>query len=184
MGRDKAFLSIGSRTLIDIVIAHLRPCVERVVVIGRASNEQPLGGLPVDEVLVDYRLGQGPLMGIYTGLMHTQTPLNIFVPCDMPWIEERLIKRLLAHRVGGILVVASLHPDEGIQPFPLVCHTDACRTVGTLLDKGERTLQTLFQPPHAQLVRIDEPELWRSFTNVNTQEDYARLQEEKTFTPR
>ena len=178
MGRDKAFLPIGSRTLIELVMQRLRPFVERMIVIGHAHNVQRLRAMPsADMVLMDVHPGYGPLMGISTGLLHTETPLTVFLPCDMPWVERELIERLIGSCRHGVEVTASLHPTEGIQPFPLVCRCTASRRIGALLDRGERSLQALFQLPDAQLLTIDEPRLWRSFTNINTWSDYATLTE-------
>lgn len=185
MGRDKAWLPVGSHTLIEHVCQRLQPLVERLAVVGNAHNAQRLRDtLSADAILTDVRPGYGPLMGIYTGLMHTETPLNLFVPCDMPWVERKLVERLLACCRQGVDVVAGFHPLQGIQPFPLVCQTTAARRIGALLDRGARSLQALLQQPGAQPVTIDEPELWRSFTNINTVADYAKLAEETPLTRR
>jgi molybdopterin-guanine dinucleotide biosynthesis protein A len=176
MGRGKPFLPIGAHTLIELVMQRLRPFVERVVIIGNAHNVHRLRDtLSADAILMDAQPGYGPLMGIYTGLLHTETLLNLFVPCDMPWVERGLVNRLLDCCRQGVDVVASRLPLEGVQPFPLVCQTTAARTIGALLDRGERSLQALLHQPGAQLIEIDEPALWRSFTNVNTLSDYAKL---------
>jgi molybdopterin-guanine dinucleotide biosynthesis protein A len=177
MGRDKALLPMGQQTLIEVVIQRLRPCVERLMVIGGAHNAAHLRDLPVEAVVTDVKPGWGPLMGIYTGLMSTETPLNLLLPCDMPWVEGRLIERLVETCHGEVEVVASRHPVNGMQPFPLVCHARACRMIGALLDRGARSLEALLQERRARLVTIDEPGLWRAFTNVNTLADYAKLAE-------
>ncbi|MBI3318981.1 MAG: molybdenum cofactor guanylyltransferase [Candidatus Omnitrophica bacterium] len=196
MGRDKALLPVcrpgedgtgrpvSSQTLIEVVIERIQSLVEPVVVIGSPRNVQRLGERLAHTVLTDLKPDCGPLMGIYTGLMSTETALNLFVPCDMPWVEGQLIERLLSLCQGDIRVVANLHPVEGVQPFPLICDVKACRTIGALLDRGERSLQALMRHPNTQLVRIEEPGLWRSFTNVNTVADYAKLAEETPLTRR
>lgn len=184
MGRDKALLPVGSRTLIEIVIERIQLLVEQVVVISSVRNVQPLHQRLVHRVLTDLKPDRGPLMGIYTGLMHTKTALNLFVPCDMPWIERGLVGLLLGCCRGEVEAVASLHPLEGIQPFPLICHVKACRTIGALLDRGEPSLQSLLHKPRTQLVRIEEPDLRRSFMNINTLADYAKLTEEISLASR
>ena len=175
MGCDKAFLRIQGQRLIEWVIQRLQPHVDRVVVIGHTKNSPRLRELHVADVLTDVRPSYGPLMGLYTGLMMSETPLNLFVPCDMPWIDGRLIERLIQACQADIQVVASEHPREGIQPFPLVCHLNVCRTIGALLDQGKRSLHDLLRHSSTTLVQINEPELWRAFTNVNTADDYAKL---------
>ena len=189
MGHDKALLPVGSQTLIEIVIGRIRSLVERVIVIGSPRNVQQLEerlapdvwlcqakprGL-AHRVLVDLKPDWGPLMGVYTGLMQTETALNLFVPCDMPWVEGRLIESLLRRCHRESRIVASRHPTEGVQPFPLVCHVTACRTIGAALDQQQRSLQALWREPHTQLVTIEDPGLWPSFTNVNTLADYDQL---------
>ena len=182
MGRDKAQLPVGQRTLIEAVLQRLRPTVDRLVVIGHPNHVEAFRFLPsVEEILVDAEPGQGPLMGVYTGLIHTRTSLNLFVPCDMPWIAGELIRRLVQVSLQGAEVVGSLHPVEGIQPFPLVCHRKVCRTVRELLNQKQRPVQELLRLPRARLVRIEEPGLWRSFTNINTVSDYAELCNETAF---
>ena len=175
MGREKAWLTVGSKALIEIVIGRLRPHVNRLVVIGNAENAQRCRALPVDEVLFDYQPDRGPLMGLFTGLMETRTPVNVFVGCDMPWIEARVLGRLRSVCDRRTMIVASRHPLEGIQPLPLICRAEACRTIGALLNHGESSLRALVSQPAARIVMIEEPELWRSFLNVNTVVDYVQL---------
>ena len=178
MGRDKAWLPVGARSLIELVIDRLAPYVNQVIVIGREPDASRLLKLEVDGVLTDCKPAWGPLMGVYTGLMHTETDLNLFVSCDMPWIHGRLIERLIGAYQHGRTVVMSRHPLHGIQPLPLLCHTQACRTIGTLLDRNERSLKALIAQPGTYAASIHEPALRRSFTNVNTLADYAILAHE------
>ncbi|MBI4354310.1 MAG: molybdenum cofactor guanylyltransferase [Candidatus Omnitrophica bacterium] len=230
MGRDKALLSVprwrsgfsardpeatcrgmGQWLLIELVIERLRPHVERLVVIGNASNSASFRDLKVDAVLTDLKPNFGPLMGLYTGLMHSETPLNLFVPCDMPWVEAQVIERLLNALEPGIDMVASRAPRAGpvdecgaisratppetgalrdrgsdgrVYPFPLLCHLSACRIIGALLDRRALSLYELLHQPGSRLLTISEPELLRGFTNVNTLADYVQLSDELTVTSR
>lgn len=181
MGRDKASLPFGNKTLAEQVVQRVRPSVDRLILIGRPENVEGLRCLAgVDAVWVDAKPDQGPLMGIYTGLCHTRTALNLFLPCDMPWVAEPLLRRIVQSLLEGAEVVASWHPLEGIQPFPLGCRRKALAIVERLLAEQERSLKALFHLPLTRLVRIEEPSLWRSFTNVNTVEAYAELCRETT----
>ena len=179
MGRDKACLPVGEEALIEMVARRLWPSVDRLIVVGNSRNRsilaRQLRGLQVDAVLTDVVSGCGPLMGIYTGLMASETPLNVCVPCDMPWISARLLERLLRACDDQTTIVAGRRPCDGAQPFPLVCHVSACRLIGGLLDRREHALQALVRQPCARLVTVREPALWQSFTNINTWDDYGSL---------
>ncbi len=179
MGSDKAFMPVGDRPLVELVIERLRPSVGRLVMIGNAHNAARLravyGPPSVHAVLTDLVPDRGPLMGLYTGLMHTGTDLNVFVPCDMPWVDPRVLARLRQACDARTDVVASSTPDRRIEPFPLICRRAACRDVGRLLDEGAWAVQALLDRPRARLVPIHDPELRRGFTNVNTPADQAQL---------
>ena len=174
MGYDKAFLSVGGRMMIEHVIARVLPHVDRLVAIGNKRNGDRLQELGLDGVITDIQPGMGPLMGVYTGLLHTETPLNLFVSCDMPWINGRVIKRLIAASAGGSQVVASRGPDGRLYPLPMLCHVRFGRTVGKLLNSGERSLNQLLQFVDTGLVPLDAVTLRSAFTNVNTLADYVK----------
>ena len=98
----------------------------------------------------------------------------------MPWIEGRLLDRLIQGCPDGS-AAASLHPFEGLQPFPLVCHRDMLRTAGALLNRKERSLRDLLRTARARLVRVDDPMLWGSFANINTIAQYQEVSNGATF---
>ena len=143
--------------------------------LGRADNLERLSTLPIHGVLTDLAPGFGPLMGIYTALMQTDKKLNLIVPCDMPWISEAIVQRLMGAVGPEVEVAASVHPNEGVQPFPLLAHAQATHTIGSLLDRGERSLQALLRTKRAATVVIDNPVLWRAYRNINTMNDYYQL---------
>lgn len=175
MGREKASLQVGDHTLLELVAQSLRPLVSRLVVITQYGIKWPVCPVGVDELLSDVKPDCGPLMGLYTGLLHTNTSLNLFVPCDMPFIDSRLITHLAGACQDEVQVVASRHPTEGVQPFPLLCRVTACRTIGALLDQQWLALHALLEQPGSCTVRIEDPALWRSFTNINTAAEYETL---------
>lgn len=175
MGREKAWLPIGSRPLIEVILGRIRHCVDRTVIIANLHNRSEFEHLAVEAVLTDIVPGCGPLMGVYTGLMHTETELNVFVSCDMPWIAGEWLEELMAACSLPALAVASQQPGCRIQPLPLVCRAKVIREVGALLNLRERSLQALFKRPRTRLITVEAPRLWPAFANINTPEDYARL---------
>ena len=171
MGCDKALLTVGGQRLIARVIERLLPWVDRVMVVGHADNAARLQPFVTGEVVTDFVPGRGPLMGLYTGLMHSQTPLNLLVPCDMPRLDDRLVQRLFLAWRPGLALVAGAQPEGRLQPFPLLCHRSACRLIGALLDRRESALQQLRELPGADVIDLDDSVVP---TNLNTPEDYER----------
>ena len=178
MGREKASLLIDGRPMIEHVIGRLRPCVSRLCVIAPPRHLDAFNNLEVDAILTDLAPSRGPLMGVYTGLMHTATTLNVFAACDMPGIEPELINRLLAAWQPGREAIAGIGPDGHPYPLPMLCHVSARRTVGALLDAQSDALHELLSLPTGRAVELPEADSRRWFVNVNTLDDYATLCDE------
>jgi len=178
MGRDKAFLRVGRRTLVEHVAQRLRPSVTRLTVIGSAANAERLRAIaaPGEPVLEDVRPERGPLMGVYTGLMAAADPVAVFVPCDMPWVEPELVARLVAACAAGAAAAASVVPDDGWHPFPLAVRTVAARAAGALLDADRGAMRGFLDAVDARVLTIEESWLRRSFLNLNTPADLAALE--------
>jgi molybdopterin-guanine dinucleotide biosynthesis protein A len=115
MGRDKAFLSVGGRPLIERTLAVLdRRFAEVLVVANEVGRFAHLGR----RVAADLRPGTGALGGIYTAVALAsgqaappvvQQPgeparpaTHVFVcACDMPFLDGGLIDLLLDHLNAG-----------------------------------------------------------------------------------
>lgn len=78
MGRDKARLRLGNRTM----LAHIRVTAKSV-------------GLPVRTISRDLVPRCGPLGGIFTALKTTRARVVLFLACDMPFVSAGLLEFLL-----------------------------------------------------------------------------------------
>src|SRR5687767_15795429 len=78
MGRDKARLRVGGRTL----LGHVRRTAESL-------------GLEVRVIRKDLVSRCGPLGGIYTGLKTSTHEAELFLSCDMPFVTADLLKRVM-----------------------------------------------------------------------------------------
>jgi molybdopterin-guanine dinucleotide biosynthesis protein A len=180
MGQDKALLPAGRSTLVEFALARLRPHVDALAVMASAANAAAIRQLTAEPVLVDAVPEQGPLMAVWTGLDQARDGSCLFLPCDMPWVDGRLLDRLKAFP-GGAVALGSVLPGGDVQPFPLLCRASAQVLVGRLLDRGERSLRALLREPGAALMPVSEPELARCFANVNEPGEYARFLEETSL---
>src|SRR5437016_679059 len=78
MGRDKARLRLGPRSL----LGHVRATVRQV-------------GLAVRTIRRDRVARCGPLGGICTALHTSRAEGIIFLSCDMPFVSSKLLQKLL-----------------------------------------------------------------------------------------
>jgi molybdopterin-guanine dinucleotide biosynthesis protein A len=172
MGRAKALLPLGDTTLIGAVVARLREaCPEILIVTDTPDPYRPLGIRMVPDALP----GGRSLVGIYTAVLYAGGPAFVCA-CDMPFLNPALI-RYLGTLAEAADVVIPRHREY--EPLHAV-YTPAClEPIRRCLERGGRNTGFLGEV-RTRVVEADElrrldPDL-RSFVNINTPEDYARLQ--------
>src|SRR5690349_2921324 len=83
MGRNKALLTLGRRTLLEIASAAVHDTVGNVTIIGPPHLYRSFGY----PVIPDLRDQAGPLAAIETALHHAAADWSLIVACDMPLIN-------------------------------------------------------------------------------------------------
>lgn len=93
MGRDKAFLKLGGKALIDRVIERSADLgqAETILITNKPAHYAHLG-LPMHrDILPD----KGSLGGIYTALAQANNPDVLVLACDMPFISTELLRFMI-----------------------------------------------------------------------------------------
>lgn len=94
-GSNKAFAEFNGSPLIERVAGILGSIFERLILITNSPKEFSYLKLPIYE---DPVKGLGPIGGIWAGLKGIQDETGFFVACDMPFINEKLIRHMVAVR--------------------------------------------------------------------------------------
>lgn len=100
MGRDKATIAVGGRSLISVAVAALAEA-DRVTVVGGPDRSAELG-LPW---IPDDVPGEGPLGGLLTALGHARCDSIVVLACDLPAVSPRVPAHLLAALGDGDAIV-------------------------------------------------------------------------------
>jgi molybdopterin-guanine dinucleotide biosynthesis protein A len=173
MGRDKAWLELDGVTLIERVVAALRPVTESVTIIANRPEYARLN-LPV---VADTHIGIGPLEAIRTALANSRQPHVVLVGCDLPFITPQLFTHLLDVS-GDAQAVVPLDDGGRLEPLCAIYSTAALATVTDLIANGERKVSRLFERLPTRFVAFSELHhlagARRFFENVNSPEDYQR----------
>ena len=151
MGRDKAALKLGGRSLLA-----------RVRAAARAT------GWPVRVIRRDIGPRRGPLGGVWTAFQRSTAVRLVFLPCDLPFVSPERIRRVGQGR--GRAVFTESEQGAG---FPFALNRSCLPVVTAQLAAGEFSLQRLAVRLRARRVRGPagaERELW----NVNTPVEWHR----------
>ncbi|MBU0548016.1 MAG: molybdenum cofactor guanylyltransferase [Candidatus Omnitrophica bacterium] len=89
-GRDKAFLKINRRHLIEIQLGLLRRYFKEIIIVTNKPDKfKHIKGVKVITDIMPYL---GPLGGIYSGLLCSKGRYNFIAACDIPFLSISLIK--------------------------------------------------------------------------------------------
>lgn len=151
MGRDKARLRLGGRTLLALVRAA-----------ARATH------WPVRVVRRDVGPRRGPLGGVWTAFQRGRAKRIVFLPCDVPFVSPEWIRRVGQGRAGAVFT----QTEEGAG-FPFALDRECVPAVERQLSAGEFSLQRLAVALRAKRLRLPARRS-EELLNLNTPGDWER----------
>jgi molybdenum cofactor guanylyltransferase len=186
MGRPKAGLVLGRETMLERQVRLLGAVSRTVRVVGPGAGSGGIEAVirslapPGVPVIPDELRGRGPLAGIYTGLLHTRTEFNLFIGCDLPFMEARFLRALCGHaRESQADVTVPESPGFGIQPLVGVYRRRAAPAIRASLARGANKVTSFYPRVRCRVLRW--PELARLvfsprlLANMNTPDDYQQV---------
>jgi len=176
-GQDKALEIIGNRSLLERVVFHLSFLNSDILLVTAPNQSYPqLGGYPKLRVVTDIYVNKGPLGGIYTGLKASDSFYNLVVACDMPFLNQALLRYMLQISAGFDLVVPRL--GDMVEPLHAVYSQACLAPIESLLKQGNLSVIQLFTLVKLRYVEAEEINRFDpkhlSFFNINSQADLAK----------
>lgn len=172
MGEDKGFLKLNGKTFMSSIIAALNPIVGEIIIVSNNSEYDVFNLKRVADSMED----SGPLAGLYSGLLHSETENNIVLSCDVPLISTSVLKKLLEGAPSEAEVIQ--FESEG-KTIPLVAmYKKKCRHhFLKLLQTNERRLRFAIDQLDVKTITLDS-ELGKTVRNINTISELKDLKHE------
>ena len=165
MGRDKALLEIKGEQAVYRLQRILSPFFDTVMLSTGPNPDYTVPGL---KTVTDISHGHGPLMGIYSSLLASQTPINFFIACDIPEVKLPLIFKLLSYADDYDISLPSFDEDR-FEPLYGIYRKEVVPVIKTKLDSGKRRVASIFDMCKTVILPMDDSS-W--YTNLNTPDDY------------
>lgn len=165
MRREKSLLPVNGQTLIEALIAQIRPHFDRIMISAGDKSKFAFLGLPV---IVDETPGQGPLPAILTSLRASSCRINVIMACDIPYIHIPFLKKILSLAPRHEIVVP--HYRSGFfEPLFAAYDRGIVPTIETQIAAGNLKISSLYRVCRTKTVAMDGQK-W--FRNLNTLEEY------------
>jgi molybdopterin-guanine dinucleotide biosynthesis protein A len=180
MSSDKAFVELNGRTLLSRSLDLARSVTADVRIVGDHAKFSSFA--PVVE---DVFPNCGPLAGIHAGLRASPTDLNLILAVDVPFLSPALLQYLIKRaRNSASAAVTIAQAGGGWQPLCAVYRKQFADAAEQSLRAGRNRIDKLFEVTRTQVILEEELEAAgfpaKMFRNLNTQEELAQKQEEKT----
>ncbi|MBB5172832.1 molybdenum cofactor guanylyltransferase [Texcoconibacillus texcoconensis] len=182
MGTNKAFLQIGSESIIERIDRAVSPVASRVNIVANEKEKYQFLGR---KVVSDHYVKQGPLAGLEAGLSSLETQWAFVAACDMPLVSTRLAETMYSFTskrdVDVVLpVISGKH-----HPLFALYHQRILPKVRNCLEQGERRMFDVLKD--VSVVEVDESsfiksgwteeDVLRSFFNMNHPEDFEKAKQ-------
>lgn len=173
MGRDKRFLELDGRTLLDLTLGVLDTLFSEIIV-AVAEPDSRLDRLR-HRVVTDLIPNCAALGGLYTALSVAATPRIFAAACDMPLLNPAVITRLMTVAMDTDVVMVRLA--SGLQPMHAVYSKACLPHLQRMATANQLSVQDLSRAPGLTVRIVPEEEIrdldpqFLSFLNVNTPAD-------------
>ena len=183
-GNDKAFISIGDQTLLEMIVKRLEHQTSEIAINTNSNSHNYTSlGLPIlnDEI----KGFLGPLAGVFTAMKWAK---NIgyeevaTIAVDTPMFPENLLKKLYQEMKvsnSDVIFASSVAKNENkkaLQPVFGLWKTNLLNDLRSEIEKGVRKV-TLWSAKHKASTVCFSHELIDPFFNVNTPDDILLLKE-------
>jgi len=180
LGHDKTAETVGNTSLLERVVFYLSLFNSDIIIV--TASKQSLSqfiGYPKLRVVADTYPDKGPLGGIYTGLVASDSLYNLVVADDMPFLNQALLRYLIQLCGDFDLVVPRL--GSMVEPLHAVYSKSCLTPVENLLKQGSLKIQELFNLVRVRYVEAEEINRFDprhlSFFNINTEADLETARE-------
>lgn len=184
MGRQKPYVPLGGRPLLWHALsplARLSYVPQEVMLVGSETwlaEAIPTQLREATHAVPDAREGLGPAAGLETALSVARFPTVLVLACDMPFVEPRLLDRLIETVSRSRAPVAAAYvADEIPQPFPSAYHVSLASQVSSAVDAGQLSLHGLLRKLEAVWLTLPRSVSPESLMRVNTPGDLATAEE-------
>lgn len=177
MGQEKALLTIGNKSIIQILIEKLKMLFPKIVLSTNSPNKFVFLNIPMVE---DFYKNMGPLSGIHAGLIESDTEKNFIIPCDLPLMNNELIEYMCNYKTDKKVVLCKV--GDYIEPTFGIYSKDIVEDLEILLNlnlqhgrsQKEITIQNIIDKVEVEIIDPTTLPFYNEdiFYNMNSFDDY------------
>jgi molybdopterin-guanine dinucleotide biosynthesis protein A len=173
MGKEKGLIQWQGKTLIEHAIGILTPLCENILISANNDHFDSLGYT----VIQDLTPGCGPMGGILSTLVKSETAHNLVIPTDTPFVTPELYRYLISH-AGSFDVIVPVDHDSFFQPLCAVYSTSVLPAMQAQINEQILGFTPLFNKLNIKAVQLHSGLGFyndNTFYNINSRADLEAI---------
>ncbi len=175
MGKNKSFLKIGERLLIERVYAIMAVLFRDIIMV---TNTPELYEFISCRTVADIYPGAGPIAGLHAGLRASGTDRIFAAACDMPFLNAALI-RFLCQNSEEYDAIVPLSCSGFCEPLHALYAKSALNAMQQAIELGDKSIMNLLDRLKTKQIANDTFQsihgAEESFRNLNTPEEFSEV---------
>ena len=179
MGVNKSFLEYKGKYIVQHMHDKLSSLFGKIIIITNTRAEYEFLGSEIHE---DIYKGKGPLGGIHSGLINSQTENNFILSCDIPLITNRSIEFIINYPSNKKIKVP--YADGYVQQLCGIYSRSLLPEIEIILNGSKSSTSkckvlNLVEETRGEIINIEKemPGYEKNeFLNLNNKSDYILLQ--------
>lgn len=175
MGKDKGSLIFKGKPMVSHVLDSVKDIADEIILVLRDETQVKkyksiLGDYKFLKITTDKNKDQGPLIGILTGLLNTNSEYAQILPCDSPFISKNFVLNMFEYmELNDFDAVVPLWADGHIEPLHSIYKKKSVNIIEDIIKEGKRDVNSLISNLNVKFIKAEELDK-KSFQNINTPE--------------
>ena len=174
MKTDKAFLKLGPKVMIEELILRVEKNFSKLMIIANDREKYMKFGIEITE---DIMPDKGPLGGIYTALVKSESVYNFIFSCDAPFVNPDLIDYMISKAKDFDVIVPRWK--DRFEPLHAIYSKNCIGAIKSQLEENDLKITNFFSKVSVKVIEQGELERFDlgqlPFMNINTREEYSKI---------
>jgi molybdenum cofactor guanylyltransferase len=169
MQTEKGLVLYQDKPFVERIIGAVLPISDNIILVTNTNDYDYLEYKKIKDIQPE----KGPLGGIYTALMESETELNLILSCDIPLMTTEILEELIAkHNADFDATVFedsdSIHPLIGIYSKRII------PIIEKALAENDLKMMRFLSKIKCQKLQLDDAKK-HFFKNINSPEELQKL---------
>ena len=179
-GKCKAFIQLNDKSFLNIITSVLEQIFNEIIIVTNNPSDFT-AFINKYSIITDKIKDVGPLGGINSALYHCSAEAIFVVSCDMPYLNKELIEKQIEcyHKSDCDALIPRI--GSFIEPLHAIYKKTVFNILQSFINETrDYSIRNFLKLINVQYMEIEDNKLNRqAFTNINTHEDFERLNKER-----